>query len=334
MSLENIDFYRGSEENLPASEIRNNNAFYITLDTGKMFLGDIQLGVDRMQDDLVITSPIGVITQQDIDTGKGSHTLDCKGKTFEETLNMLTSKELEPTITQPSLSVSGTTGGTVEIGTKVTPSYTLEFDPGSYQYGPATGITLKSISGEITGGIELTMNSITSYVAQQVQITGSSQYQATFTYSYTAGSTPVTNKGTPLSDKAITAGTKTTSATNGWSAYRMGLFWGTSENKLTTFSSNLIRSLDMNHSSTSTATNKGLSVPVNTATIIIAAVGENRTLTKVYNKTVNADMTSSFVRTTAQVEGNNGYTATTYTVWYYSPDSAYTTTADLEFTIK
>lgn len=40
--MSNVKFSKGLENNLPSS--RNNETFYVTTDTGKMFLGNIRVG--------------------------------------------------------------------------------------------------------------------------------------------------------------------------------------------------------------------------------------------------------------------------------------------------
>ena len=74
----------------------------------------------------------------------GTATFSTKGKSVMDALTEIFSKRLQPTITaQPSVGGFALTGaGAVEAGTKIaTANYTAAtLSPGTYQYGPATGV--------------------------------------------------------------------------------------------------------------------------------------------------------------------------------------------------
>lgn len=78
-------------------------------------------------------------------TANGTATLAAKGKSVAAVLTEIFSKRLQPTITaQPSVGGFGLTGAkAVEAGTKVaTANYAAAtLGAGTYQYGPATGVT-------------------------------------------------------------------------------------------------------------------------------------------------------------------------------------------------
>ena len=57
-------------------------------------------------------------------------------------------------------------------------------------------------------------------------------------------------------------------------------------------------------------------------------------VTKVINETaMNADVTSTFVKSTVPVEGANGYAAKDYNVWVFEPAVAYGNAAVLKVTL-
>ncbi len=59
-----------------------------------------------------------------------------------------------------------------------------------------------------------------------------------------------------------------------------------------------------------------------------------RGVTKVINETaMNADVTSTFVKSTVPVEGANGYVAKDYNVWVFEPAVAYGNAAVLKVTL-
>ena len=98
-------------------------------------------------EDLMTTSAIGNIT-----LNNGQATIPTTGKNLKEVFQTIFVKESNPNITQPSVAVSLSGAGAKEVGTKVTPTYTAKLNGGSYQYGPATGITASSWEISDTAG--------------------------------------------------------------------------------------------------------------------------------------------------------------------------------------
>ena len=57
-------------------------------------------------------------------------------------------------------------------------------------------------------------------------------------------------------------------------------------------------------------------------------------MTKVINETaMNADVTSTFAKSTVNVEGAEGYTAVEYNVWVFEPAVPYENAATLQVTL-
>lgn len=66
----------------------------------------------------------------------------------------------------------------------------------------------------------------------------------------------------------------------------------------------------------------------------IACIATAKGVTKVINETaMNADVTSTFVKSTVPVEGANGYAAKDYNVWVFEPAVAYGNAAVLKVTL-
>lgn len=77
-----------------------------------------------------------------------------------------------------------------------------------------------------------------------------------------------------------------------------------------------------------------LNVPAGTQRVVIACIATAKGVTKVINETaMNADVTSTFVKSTVPVEGANGYTAKDYNVWVFEPAVAYGNAAVLKVTL-
>ena len=99
-----------------------------------------------MTDDFVFTAPVGTVTIP----SSGSTTVSARDKTLREFLSALFAQAKNPSVTQPAASIRLNEAGAYEVGTKKTPSSTASLSAGSYQYGPATGITAETYS--ITNG--------------------------------------------------------------------------------------------------------------------------------------------------------------------------------------
>lgn len=225
----------------------------------------------------------------------GTSIFSTKGKSVMDALTEIFSKRLQPTITaQPSIGTFTLTGaGAVEAGTKVaSAAYSAaSLNAGSYQYGPATGVTATHGAG-VTAKDNLG-----------------------------AASSPVV---------AIAAGTKTKD-TGSYSPFR-NVFYGTSTGK-PALDSAAIRALGKTGKAYAAGT-LTLNVPAGTQRVAIACIATAKGVTKVINETaMNADVTSTFTKSTVSVEGANGYAAKDYNVWVFEPAVAYGNAAVLKVTL-
>jgi hypothetical protein len=78
-------------------------------------------------EDLMTTSAIGNIT-----LSNGQATIAATGKNLKEVFQTIFVQEKNPTITQPSVSLSLTNSGAKEVGTSIAPSYSASLNVGSY----------------------------------------------------------------------------------------------------------------------------------------------------------------------------------------------------------
>lgn len=219
------------------------------------------------------------------------------------------SEEKNPTITQPSCSVTLTGAGSKEVGTEFTPSYSVGFNAGSYQYGPATGITVSSYAVTDTndGSASTQTGSFDKFT-----VGDSTNYKVSVTVQHTAGSVPKTNLGNDYAAGQIQAGSKSASS-SAVTGYR-NEFYGTMTTKPATMTSTDIRALTGKKAQATG--NVSVSVPVGAMRVVIA-VPESKVVNSVLDVNgLNAQIFSSFTHTTVEVEGANGYTAMTYNVYY------------------
>lgn len=268
--------------------------------------------VDELEADKVVF-PDGLTTTYEIGNVKlqnGMGTLIKPGGTLADFFNVFID-EKNPTTTQPSVSLTFSQAKAYEVGTKVTPSYSASLKAGSYSYGPATGVVASSWEVIDTAGHSATT---ASGSFNEFQVVDDISYKITAKATHGEGPIPVTNTGNEYPDGKIAAGTK--SATSGAvTGYRKS-FYGTTTDK-NTLDSDTIRSLA--GKSTSALTNGSsftIDIPIGAMRVVIAYPDTLRDVTSIKDVNgLNADITSSFVKQTLNVEGANNYTAISYKVY-------------------
>lgn len=290
-----------------------------------------------------------------------------EGMTTSQWLIHCLAETKEPTISQPSYTLSASTITTntsnKEIGSKVTKlAWGGTWSSGSYEYGSkigdtkytdtGTGITVSyvvsrdgnSIGTSLSGTHTLT-NPI---VIGSTSATNLGKIACTCTWS-ASPRTPVNNIGVATSGQ-IAGGSTTQEVSYSITGYREGCFYGT----VTTANFNkdmitsavvrgLSKKLGANYSKKD---NLAYTVPSG-ATAILIAVPEGKTgPTSVLNTTVNAEMFGeydadsqkygNFGKVTISVGGADatatsvGSYATNYDVYYFIPANAYSSTAALQ----
>ena len=238
------------------------------------------------------------------------------GKTLEGLLLDAFAEEKNPSITQPSVSVSSSQVKAYEAGTNVTPSYTASLNPGSYQYGGATGITANSWSVSFNGETLTTA----SGTFKSMQVEDNTNLKISATANYGDGTIPLTNLGNEYAEGQIKAGSKTgtTGAITGYRQFFYGVDTTNGE-----INSDLIRSFTSSNGAASAKT-LTISAKAGTTRIIIAVPVSSALKVKsaTLTSSMNADITSNYVlQSPVDVEGANGYTAAQYNVYVYQPAS-------------
>lgn len=284
-------------------------------------------------------------------SANGTATLEAQGKSVADVLSEILSKRLQPTITaQPNISGFNLSGAkAVEAGTKLaTASYTAgTLNPGSYQYGPETGVVASNwVVQCIT---DLGTEQITSVDAASLSagsdnnggdgfqigdaggegVVSSLKYKAIATHG--AGVTAKDNLGSDSSPAvSIASGTKE-KTTSAYTPYR-NYFYGATADK-PTLDSTYIRGLTKSNKAYAAGT-VTINVAAGTQRVCIACLASKTGVTKVINETaMNADVTSTFVQSTVDVEGAEGYTAQSYKVWTFEPAVPYENAATLKVTL-
>ena len=260
-----------------------------------------------MTDDFTATVNIGTFTVP----ASGSGTIAAQGKTLKEFLSGLFAAAKNPSVTQPAASIRLNEAGAYEVGTKKTPSYTASLSAGSYQYGPATGITAETYS--ITNGTK-TLTTATGKF-DEMQVIDGTNYRLNVTITYGAGANPKNNLGTEVPNLAIAAGSKAASS-GAITGYRNS-FWGGVKSKEGTPTSVAIRGLAGKKNGNIAAGNTGDAQESVGDMRVIIAVPAPRTITSIKDVNgLNAEAFSAFTHVVVKVEGANGFEAKNYNVYY------------------
>ena len=266
--------------------------------------------------DLVLTQEFGRYTLTD-----GKVTIPAEGKSWYDVFMDAYSQDKNPTITQPSVTLTANAIKAYEVGTKVTPSYSATLNAGSYEYGPATGITASAWS--VSNGTDTKTTASGSF--DEITVADDTNYSITATANYEAGAIPLTALGAEYADGQIAAGNKsaTKSKITGYRSFFYGVLdTSTAEAPLT---SAIIRGMNNGgaYSATKTFTLNG-SATAKRIVIAIPSASTRAGLKEVIlTSAMNTPVTDSYVKTEAavQVEGVNGFTAVDYDVYVYEPAS-------------
>ena len=168
------------------------------------------------QKDLTITADIGVQTIP----SSGSKTLSTRGKNIKQVFDMIVASEKNPSTTQPSVTLNSSNIGAKEVGTNIAIAYSFATNPGSYTYGPATGVTFSgyeaTFNGEtLTGASGIFTNLGNPYEAGKIAAKNYTPSKGTLTgyrgwfYGYYNGTTAIADPAAITSAQLRAFGTKT-----------------------------------------------------------------------------------------------------------------------------
>lgn len=147
-------------------------------------------------DDITITTAVGNIGIQ----SNGQGIIPAKGKTVKQVFESIWTQEKDPTITQPSVSIDSSTQYW-ELGTTGSITGKATFSPGTYQYGPATGVTVTG--WELNGTAVDSTSTTQEKTFADVRATLGDSFTFTAKAKHTAGADPVTNLGNKKSSLKI-----------------------------------------------------------------------------------------------------------------------------------
>ena len=267
---------------------------------------------EKFENNFIFTEPFGKYAPG----ASGSIEVEAKGKTMSQLLlDAFATENLDFTVTYPSITLTaGENQGykPYEVGTTVSPSYSISFNKGSYQYGPEdTGVEVTkyfaTFNGETINANEGTFTEITL---------GDGFNQKVSAYATYADATvlPNSNLGNPVENKKITAGQTSTVTGSSLTAYRNSWYYiGTDHT--TAIDSDFIRT--KGKAKNANTTNFGtLTIPAGTTRVMIAVPGSHSLTSVTDVDGMGLDVAGNFeTKTGVKVKGANDYAATDYTVF-------------------
>lgn len=255
------------------------------------------------QKDLTITAPIGVQTIP----SSGSKTLSTTGKNIKQVFDMIVAEEKNPSTEQPTAVLNSSNIGSKEVGTNIAIAYSFVTTPGSYTYGPDTGVTFS--------GYEATFNGETltgaSGTFASIQVTDSTNLSISGQCSSSEGAIPVTNLGNPYEAGKIAAKNYTPS-TKALTGYR-GWFYGYYNGTQAIADPAAITSAQLRAFGTKTSFPSTMSTTKMQQMFFAAPKGKKSSVS-ISNAVNGAPLT--VVKGTCSVEGANGYDAVEYDLFY------------------
>ena len=259
--------------------------------------------------DLFTTKEIGYITLQN-----GSAHIPSTGKNLTDTWEQIFVKEENPTVTKPAVSFTQVTTGSYEVGTSLTPSYNAKMSAGSYQYGPATGLTANSWNVNLRKGNTAVQNKTTaSGTFSAIVLADGDSYTINAEASYDDAAIPVTNKGNPYVEGQIKAG-RVNQTSSTISCYR-NTFYGTTANK-DSLDSPTIRALNKTNKALKAGDSVTITLPVGAVRVVFAYPATLRDITSVKDiNGLNAEIVSAFKKETITVAGAGNDAGISYKVF-------------------
>ena len=255
------------------------------------------------QKDLTITANIGVQTIP----SSGSKTLSTTGKNIKQVFDMIVASEKNPSTTQPTATLNSSNIGSKEVGTNIAIQYSFATNPGSYTYGPATGVAFS--------GYEATFNGETltgdSGTFASIQVVDNTNLSISGKCSSSEGATPLTNLGNPYEAGKIAA--KDYTPTKGTLTGFRGWFYGYYNGNQAIADPAAITSAQLRAFGTKTS----FPTTMNTTKMqqmFFAAPKGKKSSVSISNAVNGAPLT--VVKGTCSVEGANGYDAVEYDLFY------------------
>lgn len=275
----------------------NNGTDWIAMD------GNYDAANVFFQSDIVATYQFGKYKPD----STGSVTIPANGVSVENLFKSGLAEEKNPTATQPSVTLNSDNIGAKEVGTKVAIKYSFSTNPGSYTYGPATGVTFSGYSATFNG--ETKTGSSGTFA--EMQVTDTTNLSISGTCESTGGAIPKTNIGNNYAAGQIKAKTHNVSkgALTGYRGWFYGYYNGTQAiANAATIDSAALRAFGVKTSFPGQLTTNKMKQ------MFFAAPKGKKASLSISNAVNGAPLTVT--KTSVMVEGANGYDAIEYDLFY------------------
>lgn len=285
---------------------------------------------------IAITTAVG-----NISLSNGQGTIPAAGKNIKQVFEAIwTDENTEPTVTNPSCTIVMNdlkSDASYEVGETVAISYTTSFSAGSYQYGPATGVTVTNYT--ISDGTNTKTTSTGSFdtITMGDSNKPTDKEYSSYRLSVTAGHTAATavaktNLGNDTT-KTIAKGDTTIQYSKYVKSYRKP-FWGYKLSADALADPKKITSAQVRGLQKSGTSQAGVptsyTVPADTKQVyFVVEAGTKNTISVKNKSSLNAPVAFTKVASGVKVEGANGYAETAYDLWYANFDNATTGSAEL-----
>lgn len=274
--------------------------------TDKEFSADMDYITDNVKigQDLTVTQATGALAKDK------KITADMSVKDILLQMLQEVKQPEKPTLPKVTISLSG--AGAKEVGSKFTPSYSVSFNPGSYTYGPATGVTATAYS--VSDGTNTATTATGSFA--EITVGDSTNYKVTATATYGDGVVAVDNVGNPSNPvKKISAGTTASASSAAVTGFR-SYFYGTKTVGLDSYDSAAVRALTNSEKAYSSMFK--ISIPAGSKQVVFAAPAKFSLKSVINVNLSRGEVADTFEKSTVDVEGANGYTAASYNVWVFN----------------
>ena len=268
-------------------------------------------------EDFIFTEKIGTVTIP----SSGNIQVPASGMNIKDFLASLFAQKENPTITKPSATITSSTSGAYEVGTKLIPRYAVSFSAGSYTYGPATGVT--ALNYNVVDSNNAT-NNTQSGEMPEIQIADNTNYIISANVNYSNGTIPKDNLGNNYDEGQIKASITTTTSTKAITGYR-NIFAGPDASGAI-LTSEFIRNLKPCGDSTKTYTIswKAADTPGVKRFVVAIPASSNRKVSKaIVTSSMGADATNDYILQSSliNIKGAQDYEAVPYKLWIYQPAS-------------
>lgn len=288
---------------LSEEDMKYSYTTYRFLDSWVTTIGDSE---NVTTDNVVVDKDI-VITDEEGNT----EVVNTEGKSIYDVLSMILTKEINPTIEQPSVIVTLENSGEKEVGSIFTPRYSVELNPGSYSYGPDTGV--EAIEWEITDSNGNTSSEPNGSFEPFV-VRDDTEYTISAKVVHGMGTMPVTNIKNDYPAGQIMTGEKfgMSEMVTGYRTFFYGANKEPIEMTSTDIRDNLI------NGGRTIPDEFTIKIPDGTRQVVIALF-DRSVASIVDTKAFGIDITSCFQLLEMPIEGFNGFNSKPYKIYIYSP---------------